>query len=287
MALQLGITTASTASAPSFATDYTFMSWVRCDAIAFNNLWAVSGSVGNDFNLDGISIPANGHLEVSIKVNNISSFTFVEGTTALSNNTWYHITQRRSGNTLALFLGTIGGSSTTEVQTGPLDISGRTVAASTIILGGWGSSSDDDFQFFGAKAFSNALTLQQIQNEQYRVSPAQTPWAYWPFLDENALDWSGNSRSFSSTNAVAFNSPPITYGAPSVPSVLVTSAATATVNWDSGQFCFSAYQMAFQAGAAPDPPPQVAASIGFVEPFGCRTSTAIVDRFAIGNVEDR
>jgi hypothetical protein len=284
MAIQVSSARASVTSAPSYNADYTLMSWVRKGSIAFNSLWMISGNIGTNSDLDAISIDGSGKMEVDIKASN-SYISAKLGPTALANNTWYHITQVRSGITVSVLLGTQSANAAFEVEAGG-SVAGRSTAAAAVALGGWESVASG-FQFFGTKVFASALTTTQVVNEQWKLAPSQAPWALWPHLNEDGFDWSGNSRSLTTSGAILFTSPPISYGGSGVNAGIPTAVVAAQVDLQSGTACWNAYQPQALADDPPTAPPTVASSFGFVEPCGVKAAGEYVSRFAIGNVEDR
>ena len=283
MALQVSSGRASVTSAPNYNADYTLMSWVRKGSIAFNSLWMVSGAVNTASNIDGISIDGSGKMEVDIKASD-SYISFKAGPTTLANNTWYHITQVRSGITLTVLLGTQTANAAFEVEAGG-SLAGRGTASAAIALGGWDSVASG-FQFFATKVFASALTTAQIVNEQWKVSPSQAPWAVWPHLDESGFDTSGNSRSLSTSGAILFTSPPVSYGGSGVNASIPTAVVGASVDLQAGSLCAVAYQASVLLGDPPIPPPTASPTNNFVSPWGARATEDYVGPFLIGRSDD-
>ena len=189
---------------------YTVMAWIRASSISGAPcIFAISAG----------TYSANGEeLYISVSLGNRLTLYAVNGGTdgfgspngtALSTNTWYHVTiVRESSTSLKSYLNGVF------EQTCSVNIASRS-ASSRMEFGAWSSGNNDPFsgRIQYIKIWNTALTAAEIAQEVYTVAPRKLDslWGWYPTRPgsgERAKDYSGNGRDWTEGGTLTDDDPP-------------------------------------------------------------------------------
>jgi Concanavalin A-like lectin/glucanases superfamily len=183
---------------------YTWMGWFRFDSMENYGtplmLWA--GSYQNQDTIQRSGTTGNYTLEVWSGGGGIGA---PGGPIPIVNGVWQHLAIVRESSTLckAYFDGVLGLTHTGNIA-GRTAITGMRTGVTSV---NWDGAS------YAQKAWTVALSLEQIQSEQWTVRP-HLPfglYGWWPFLPgatERLRDFGGANRPWSAVGTVADTDPP-------------------------------------------------------------------------------
>jgi len=206
---------------------YTWMAWVYLvsDLNAVSTFWCANNDTAN--NRDWVKTDIDGTtLELIATIGGTG--TAVPGTN-LSVATWYHIAVvRESATSLKAYLNGVLDITNTR------DVTGRT-AATRMEHGAFRSTNANpsDSRVDRIKAWSAALTLEEVQAERWLIRPQRTAnlygfWPTFPGATERMLDYSGNGRAWTEAGTLTDEDPaPVDWGAQS-PRIILPAAVAAT-----------------------------------------------------------
>lgn len=208
---------------PAFNNPFTLSCWFRIVTNPGSYSWADLISIRSEpagtFYHEEIGvyyIPGTG-LQLYSRSNNNGTVAEILATTVLSTNTWYYTAFVRTSDTdRKVYLGSL--SSVVAQDGSTVDPIG-TIAVSSAHLG-IAEARSGVVRIGNTKIWTAALTLAQLQNEQYIMRPAShvSLNAWLPFLNigtTRGKDYAGNGDLTTSGTMTDEDNPPVSYGASS------------------------------------------------------------------------
>ena len=194
-----------------YGSAYTVCFWLRLsvDMDAYVNFFSLNDD--SDDNIDYLGTISDG-TTLQLYVATGGSAASQNGTN-LSVGTWYHVSIVRESLTVAKFYvnGILDGTVTK-------DVTGRTsVTRMDVAL----AHSSANYQFNGlvadVKAWSSALTIEELKNEMWTVLPRRFAniYGFWPCFSGaiRLKDYSGNGRDWTAGGTLTDeSSPPVSWG---------------------------------------------------------------------------
>ncbi len=195
-----------------FRNPYTVSGWFRLTSdLVANSTFVVIKNAANWWDI--VRVNSSRVLEIHV------DFTSGAFGSTLAVGTWYFIAMVRLGGAdIRAFLGTETTPCSQDL-TNTLSTAGRT-AADRFALGERDGSVDRfDGRAYALKAWSVALTLEELQREQYMIRPSRTAnlygaWPVFPGSGERTRDYSGFGRNWTEGGTLTDEDPAaISWGA--------------------------------------------------------------------------
>lgn len=206
---------------------YTSMGWFKLVVDMNARTLFIGLDAGSSSNRDQLRTSSDG-TTAQIAVSSAGT-SLEESGSALSLDTWYHLAMRRTDTTvLEMYInGTLNKSVT-------LDVSSRTAATQMSVGAYLTNSYPFNGTAFALKAWTVALTAQEIQQEMECIAPRrfENLYAFWPMLMNGNgvrnLDFSGNGRHWTENGTLTDElPPPVCWGSQPLIAQFVEAAAAA------------------------------------------------------------
>lgn len=209
-----------------FNSTYSWMAWVQIvtDLNAQSTFIALNDNNVN--NIDIIRTATNG-TQLQLRCSIAGVGTNIAGTDIGVGN-WNHIAMvRESQTSLKMYLnGALDGTATDNMtgRTSALRMEHGAIRTTNV--------QNSDSRVYAIKAWSAALTLAEIQLEQYSIRPRRLSnlYAYWPCrpgATERLKDYSGNGRDWTEAGTLTDEAePPVTFGNRSGRKIFVLTGTT-------------------------------------------------------------
>lgn len=189
--------------------DYTIMAWIYQASDpgvgVYNNFFCLyNGSL----DLDGLQLA---RLVFNVASNRSGGGYVEQSGSTLSTATWYHVAMVRSGSNLYGYLNGVQDVTVTRATT----------ASSTaqMNLGAWYGPGDyADTRFMAIKAWSAALSVNQIKTEMRTIQPKYRTslygwWPGYPGATERYRDYNGTGRTWTASGTPTDEAPgPVSWG---------------------------------------------------------------------------
>lgn len=232
MAIQLNAATNDleiTTGILDYQSDFTVSFWykINTDGNTFSSAFIITAA-SSPTNTDNIKLASDGTSLRAIR--QVSGGTTQQTGTSLTVGTWYNITAVGTSSALTMYLNGVSDAVATASN------AGRAAAISMQFNGNSVGLTDNhqDMSIFGVKAWTSALTVDEINNEMQTILPQRREDLYgcWPLLDTNddVTDYSGNGNDWTLTGATSTaQNAPISW-TETVPALSQILAVTNTVS---------------------------------------------------------
>ncbi len=208
----------------NYNANYTVAFWIKFNALTtFDTILCFSD--GSSSYRDMLLLDTTTGNKLSLRINNGTQLT-TTGTTVLSTGTWYHVAVVRSAAALI----TVYLNGTSEV-TNTKDVTGRVAISDMRVALDQGGANAGNIETAYMKAFTAALSVDQINSERCAARPFYPGglYAWWPMAAGAARndDFSGAGRSWTENGSVTSTDGPnvVIWGGGLPPAVTAAAAA--------------------------------------------------------------